>query len=570
MNGCRADRPTGVVLGAILLFLLALLPAAAQTGAPTPLTPSAPAPPASTPAAAPPPAPATGGSQIETAPLAEIVNDADGPLEGTAGLGIDLWRGTSRSLVETLIPQIPTTSSLAERGLIRRLLLTSATPPDGNRGTDLFRLRAERLMGLGYAADAASLLLLAPVQGKDPAAAAELADALLLAGSLDKACALPEQNPAFAADPAGERLQIFCAMHAGDRDHAYFLFDVMREQGPDDPAFASALTVADGAKSSSLPADASPSPIVIALLAQGKATPPDRWFKSADLAELPSLLAVPGSGEAKISAAERATRLGLVEPSVLASAYDGLDVSGSEREQAAAVPPNTIRRRAALHQAVQQGTEATSRGKLIAQALGMPVVEPLWTVNALLYAPVLRDLAPSPDLAAFAPNFARALFLAGEAKAARRWVMIARGDAGDPNVAATLPGLALLSALAGETDATWNRAARQLAEKPRPTPEGARLAAIAKLLPVKNAPPAESAPPAGGLFDPGLGPALRNAAAAHRVGETVMFSLLALGDRGPASADPAALGEALLALRRIGLESEVAKLATEAAVANGA
>jgi hypothetical protein len=148
--------------------------------------------------------------------------------------------------------------------------------------------------------------------------------------------------------------------------------------------------------------------------------------------------------------------------------------------------------------------------------------------------------------------------------------MIARGDAGDPNVAATLPGLALLSALAGETDATWNRAARQLAEKPRPTPEGARLAAIAKLLPVKNAPPAESAPPAGGLFDPGLGPALRNAAAAHRVGETVMFSLLALGDRGPASADPAALGEALLALRRIGLESEVAKLATEAAVANGA
>jgi hypothetical protein len=570
MNGCRADRPTGVVLGAILLFLLALLPAAAQTGAPTPLTPSAPAPPASTPAAAPPPAPATGSSQIETAPLAEIVNDADGPLEGTAGLGIDLWRGTSRSLVETLIPQIPTTSSLAERGLIRRLLLTSATPPDGNRGTDLFRLRAERLMGLGYAADAASLLLLAPVQGKDPAAAAELADALLLAGSLDKACALPEQNPAFAADPAGERLQIFCAMHAGDRDHAYFLFDVMREQGPDDPAFASALTVADGAKSSSLPADASPSPIVIALLAQGKATPPDRWFKSADLAELPSLLALPGSGEAKISAAERATRLGLVEPSVLASAYDGLDVSGSEREQAAAVPPNTIRRRSALHQAVQQGTEATSRGKLIAQALAMPVAEPLWTVNARLYAPVLRDLAPSPDLAAFAPNFARALFLAGEAKAARRWVMIARGDAGDPNVAATLPGLALLSALAGETDATWNRAARQLAEKPRPTPEGARLAAIAKLLPVKNAPPAESAPPAGGLFDPGLGPALRNAAAAHRVGETVMFTLLALGDRGPASADPAALGEALLALRRIGLESEVAKLATEAAVANGA
>jgi hypothetical protein len=548
---------------------LAAFPAAAQISAPTPLTPSAPAPQAQTPAA-PPPAPAAGGSQIETAPLAEIVNDADGPLEGTAGLGIDLWRGTSRSLVETLIPQIPITSSLAERGLIRRLLLTSATPPDGNRATDLFRLRAERLLALGYAADAASLLLLAPSPAKDPAAAAELTDALLLAGSLDKACALPEQNPAFAADPAGERLQIFCAMRAGDRDRAYFLFDLMREQGPDDPAFATALTLADGAKSSSLPADASPSPIVIALLAQAKAAPPDRWFKSADLAELPSLLALPGSSEAKISAAERATRLGLVEPSVLASAYDDLEVPAAEREAAITVAPNSIRRRAALHQAVQQGTDAPRRGKLIAQALGTAVAEPLWIVNARLYAPALRDLAPAPELAPFAPNFARALFLAGDGKAARRWVMMARGNAGDPNVAAALPGLALLSALAGETDATWNRAARQLAEKPRPTPEGARLAAIAKLLPVKNAPPAESAPPAGGLFDPGLGVALRNAAAARRVGETVLFSLLALGDRGPASADPSALGEALLALRRIGLESEVAKLATEAAVANGA
>jgi hypothetical protein len=75
---------------------------------------------------------------------------------------------------------------------------------------------------------------------------------------------------------------------------------------------------------------------------------------------------------------------------------------------------------------------------------------------------------------------------------------------------------------------------------------------------------------AGGLFDPGLGLALRNAAAARRVGENSPFALLALGDRGPASADPAALGEALMALGRIGLESDVVKLATEAAVANGA
>ena len=230
MSGCRAERPTYVVFGAVLLLLLELLPAAAQTGAPTPLTPAPPAAP-QTPPAAPAPPPTAGNSAIETAPLAEIINDADGPLEGAAGLGTDMWRGTSRSLAETLIPQIPITNSVSERGLIRRLLLTSATPPDGNRGTDFFRLRAERLLALGYASDAASLLMLAPSGAKDPAAAAEFADTLLLAGSIDKACAILDQNPALAADPHGERLQILCSIHGGDRDRAYFLFDLMREQG---------------------------------------------------------------------------------------------------------------------------------------------------------------------------------------------------------------------------------------------------------------------------------------------------------------------------------------------------
>jgi hypothetical protein len=567
MSDCRAEHPTQLVIGTIFLLLLGLLPAAAQTSAPTPLAPSAPA--TQTPAPAAPP-PTTGTSGVETAPLADIVNDAIGPLEGAAGLGIDLWRGTSRSLAETLIPQIPNADSLAERGLIRRLLLTSATPPEGKGVSDFVRLRAERLLSFGYAADAAALLLLAPAAGKDAAGTAEFADTLLLAGSLDRACALPGQNPAFAADPAGERVQILCAMHGGDRDHAYFLFDLMREQGAEDPAFATALTIADGAKSTTLPGDANPSPVLIALLAEGKAATPDRWFKSADLAALPSLLALPGTSDAKISASERATRLGLVEPGVLASAYEGLQISAADREAAATTAPNTIRRRAALHQAVQQATEPPRRGKLIYKALSMPVSEPLWAVNARLYAPLLRSLAPSPDLAAFAPNFARALFLAGENEAARRWVALARANAGDATVAAALPGLALLSALAGEKDATWNRAARQLAERPRPTPEGARLAAIARLLPSNATVPAESAPPAGGLFDPGLGVALRNAAAARRVGETVLFSFIALGDRGPAFSEPAALAETLLALRRIGLDSEVGKLATEVAIANGA
>ena len=49
-----------------------------------------------------------------------------------------------------------------------------------------------------------------------------------------------------------------------------------------------------------------------------------------------------------------------------------------------------------------------------------------------------------------------------------------------------------------------------------------------------------------------------------------LFSLIALADRGPGSADPGALAEALSALRQIGLEGDARALAIEAAVANGA
>lgn len=569
MSDCRAERCIGFVLGAVLL-IAQLLPAAAQTGPPTPLFPP---PSAESPAETPPPPganPSLAPTGIEAAPLPEILNDGIGPLEGPTGLGSDLWRGTSRSLVEALIPQIPSAESLAARGLMRRLLLTSAKPPEGAGTADLIRLRAERLMALGHAADAAALLSLVPAARMDKAGIERLVDAHLLAGALDRACALLEENAAFADDPAGERLQILCALHSGDRDRAYFLYDLMREQGPEDAAFAAAFAIADGATNLTLPKDATASPLLIAMLMEGKAAPPDAWLRFAEPALLPALLALPGAGEARIVAAERAARFGLIDAATLASAYASLSASAADRKAAVGAQPDTARRRAVLHQAAQPAAEPSLRAKLIHQALRLPVTDPIWAVSARLYASLLRPLTPAPDLAGFAPVFARSLILAGEHSAARGWVMLARANAADPGIATQLPGLAVLSALIGEEDPAWSRSARQYVERPLPTPGGARLAVVARLLPSGTAATPEAAPPPGGFFDPGLGLALRNAAAARRIGETVLFALIALGDRGPGLSDPGALAEALAGLRRIGLEGDVRALAIEAAIANGA
>jgi hypothetical protein len=584
MSGCRAERIARLWVGAALLLSLQSLAATAQTGAPTPLFPApspgtgaapqpGPAPAAPAPGAAQPGAGAAAPtpSGIEAAPLPEIANDAAGPLEGPSSLGPDLWRGTSRSLAETLVPQVPAMESPAARALARRLLLTSAQPPDGTGATDFIGLRAERLLAMGYAADAAALLSLAPAGRMDATAAARLADAHLLAGDIARACALVGRNAALGAAPAGERLLILCALQAGDRDRAYFLYDLMREQGPEDPAFATALTVADGGTGIALPKDAPLTPLLLAMVSKGGGTPPESWLRSAQPQHLAQIAALPGTSEARIAAAERAARLGLIEPGALAAAYQALDVPAKEIQGAFTLTPDTLRRRAIIHQAVQETADPALKARLIHQALSLAAYDPMRMPTARLHAAFLRALAPAPDLARYAPAFARALFLVGDAQAARRWVALARANAADPGIAATLPGLALLSALTGETEPAWSRAARRFAEQPAATPEGARLAAIARLLPADGGAAApQAAPPAGGFFDPGLGLALRNAAAARRMGETVLFALIALGDRGPGLSDPGALAEALAALRQIGLEADARALAIEAAIANGA
>ena len=78
-----------------------------------------------------------------------------------------------------------------------------------------------------------------------------------------------------------------------------------------------------------------------------------------------------------------------------------------------------------------------------------------------------------------------------------------------------------------------------------------------------GAPAGRPAPNAALLY------ALVEAGEARRIGETVLLSLVVLGEQGPGDSHVFALSTVLTALRRIGLESEARALAIEAALANG-
>ena len=55
----------------------------------------------------------------------------------------------------------------------------------------------------------------------------------------------------------------------------------------------------------------------------------------------------------------------------------------------------------------------------------------------------------------------------------------------------------------------------------------------------------------------------------RRVAETVLLSLLVLGEAGPAGADPLLLRQVLISLRQSGFEKEARAMAVEAALAAG-
>ena len=190
MRGCHA-RPVALLAAATAVATLALAadptPGAAARDGDRPLRlaqtdsserPSAPVrliPPASSeePSAEPvkppetgtPPAaareaePPDGGSVTATA--LEVLDTASVGLidKDEGGLGVTLWRGSKRSLIEKLLARLPAKSrSASARKLAIRLLSTRAQAPHGeSNGPDMLTSRVARLVELG-AAEAASRL----------------------------------------------------------------------------------------------------------------------------------------------------------------------------------------------------------------------------------------------------------------------------------------------------------------------------------------------------------------------------------------------------------------------------
>jgi hypothetical protein len=508
--------------------------------------------------------------------------------ETKGGFGLDMWEGTSPLLVQRLLPSLPAmTASPIARGLQRRLLLSIAAPPqaqDGDRTPPLplVKLRVERLFAMGEAEGLLQLLDVVPSRTVTPEMQRLKLDALLLVREPDAACA-EARSAQRTSDAFWGKLRVFCSSLAGRGDEAQLALEVLRDQGQSDPIVE--LTAATLLKQSApaitrLP---QPNPLALAMLKAAKRPIPTDAAQVKDPALLKAIALSEGPVETRIAAAEQAEALGVIDTGSLREIYGAVTFTQNELELPLSADRGA-RARALLYRAVQLPNLPSTRGDLILRALNAARDQGYYPTMARVLAPNIAAIRPAAELATLAGPFARSLYAAGDYKNAGAWLTQAR-QAGATNQEATAWASRLwpLQRLTEPDDdkplpkgalAAWRKAT---AEGPPDVAER-RAAIMYGLLDAMGhdvgaedwlSLMSETTNMMAPVSRPAMWHGLRVATEKLRLGETVLLSLLTMGDGGPGALEPTSLYRVIASLRLIGLDAEARALAIEAAIANG-
>ena len=594
------NRVSRVDLGLALAILLAFAtgPALAQEpsdGSAVPLTPEgAPvgleAPPPTLPEEPAPAVPAgdEGISGIEVGELGELDPDSGGILDvSMGGLGADMWVGTRRENLLRLLPQLPANyESPTLYGLSRRLLMSAAiAPARGETGanTSLIGLRIERLAAMGLVGAVAEMIGIAPPPESAGLLSRLHVDNRLLVGDKAGACEGATAGAAVLDRVYRDQVAIFCNLLAGEKEKAAFGVNLLHEAGElDDPAF---FSLADALTEGTRPTVKSltdPAPLHLAMATAAEAKLPSDVLETDSLLILRALADSPlVSDSVQLAAAERAALSGAIGPETLSERYAAMEFSDKELNSALSIAEGDYspRNRALLYQSAKLQNLPVARGAAIQKAWELAAANGLYRLSVGVYQPELEALQPSAEVAWFAPEAARALFLLNQPDRALAWAATAQRFAKEPAEKHATALLWPLSALA-EGSATGSGHARWLSAmaEVNATDAGMQAGFAYSLFEAMGERIAEdrwSGLLEGGARSDVLAPdpaymrAFRKAASAGRRGETVLLAILILGGGSLAESGPALLSEIIVGLRKVGLEQEARQLAIEAALAGG-
>jgi hypothetical protein len=498
-----------------------------------------------------------------------------------ADLGSNLWLGSETSRLMSLVPMLPAPVTVpGPRDLQLRLLTSAAVPAGAAPGTDpLLSFKADRLNAMGFA-DRAMAMTSAGAQ-VPPADPQQAVDQALRAGDSAAACAAVDSALAKMATPDlyWRKALIYCQLSRRQNDQAGIGLDLLRELPNRDAATDSFLAVAavvtGDAKAKSVKKIADADPILAATM-QLAGLPAPTGAAAAVAPPQPSglagtvLTARDGAQPLprRIEAAERAFSAGLIPIEELIALYELAPAAAGDPVAALAASDAPLTR-AALYKAAAASATPDVRARLIGAALQRGRVRGDYFSQAALYAPYAQQVQPARNLAWFAPEAARLMFLAGNNDRGAFWLNLVESAPGNPELARQAPSLRLLGRLArgkggivGDQDpvAAWARATG--ADQQKAAQVYALFAGLGQKI--------------GGWtgYTPitqsgSLAAQINQAAMSGRRGETVALSLIAFRGDQLAATDPAALTAALGGLNAVGLGPEAHDIALEAAVLIG-
>jgi hypothetical protein len=530
-------------------------------------------------------------------PVDRLDPEASGTLtDENGGLGTDLWAGTRRSLIERLLPVLPTgLRSRAMRELMRRLLLTAAHAPAGQPSgsaapMSFLAMRLERLLAMGAVDDAAQLLRRVPSRDLPAPLARSKVETLFLADDVNGACGDVAARVGGTADGFWQKALIFCQAVSRDHDKAALGVELLREMGDRDRLFFVLVDALAGHRDAKLAGLETVSPLHLAMMRAAEVPLPAELSAAADPGVLGAVTHSPKAPlETRIKAAERAVAAAVLPAAVLAGLYDQVTFTEEQLDNPLVAVEELAGSvaRALLFRAAKRQAVPTARAEVLNQ-LWTRAADPVeYVVLARLTAPLVQELRPGPELAWLAADAGRGLYAAGRPQAARVWFdLVLREAPVSPEAAAVLARLWPLARIATpEPGVPWDAslldAWREATLADETAEPGAAVAKVGLLLTMldalgepiiggdwerlyDDAPIAAAAmPPAWVWFG------LRSAAERRLRGETVLFGLLGIGDAELATLDPVLLHHVIVSLRLVGLDREARALALEAAIANG-
>lgn len=507
------------------------------------------------------------------ASAAGLISDTSG------GLGADMWRGATRADVDHYLAIMPVaTSSPVVNDLSRRLLLTGATPPEGQvSGASLLSIRLNRLIASGRA-DLAAQLGRGTLADKSPPVAMARARAALSLADDDAACSelanLPAGNdPAHdAADAFSMRLSAFCQIRSGKTAEANVTFDLAREEAYDNPLFYSLAYQANEGLKLKSPAPKSLDALDVRFYALAKRPLPDDAGKIVSPGVVKTLaeddtIALP----IRIEAGERAVAYGVMKGSDLAAIYMAVKFKPDEIEgvKAGLLPKSPLMQRALYYQAIRAEVMPTDRADLMKQFLAQADKDDLYGVAVETLLPSLQALVPGALLQGFAPVATRAFLAAGDMPHARQWLaLVAPGNTRDLREFSALMRIADPAGPGPMSDTEAAAIAADLNSKVAADQNFAATEAMiydgsGVILPQVVLQALVSAPRSVGAPEQLLNQ-LHNAGLQGSVGEVVLLSLVAIGPGGPERADRQAVAQSISSLRAVHLDGEARRLAFEA------